>query len=132
MNYEDIKKNDVVFVGNEMKVVQSKDIESGGCYIYFTDGTWWIGNLDEITKIGTKIDDLHTTTKTDKNINKSKIKEFNLDLLEELKNCINCMISERIKYDCFETNEKRKENNKINLKKDYQLLEIIINKLNKK
>ena len=127
MNYEDIKKNDVVFVGNETKVVQSKDIESGECYIYFTDGTW-VGNLDEITKIGT----LHTTTKIDENINEYKIKEFNLDLLGELKNCINCMISERIKYDCFEINEKRKEDNKINLKKDYQLLEIIINKLNKK
>ena len=127
MDYEDIKKNDTVLVGNEMKVVQSKDIESGGCYIYFTDGTW-VGNLDEITKIGT----LHTTTKIDENINEYKIKEFNLNLLGELKNCINCMISERIKYDCFETNEKRKENNKINLKKGYQLLEIIINKLNKK
>ena len=118
MDYEDIKNGDTVLVDGQIKIVRTKDIESGGCYVYFSDGSW-VSNLDEVIKI-------------DENINEYKIKEFNQDLLEELKNCINCMISERIKYDCFETNEKRKENNKINLKKDYQLLEIIINKLNKK
>ena len=118
MDYEDIKNGDTVLVDGQIKIVRTKDIENGGCYVYFSDGSW-VSNLDEVIKI-------------DENINEYKIKEFNLDLLGELKNCINCMISERIKYDCFETNEKRKENNKINLKKDYQLLEIIINKLNKK
>ena len=52
-----------------------------------------------------------------------------IDLLIELKKCINNMIVERIKYNLYETNDVRLRHNKNKLKLDYKLLEIIINKI---
>ena len=57
------------------------------------------------------------------------IEESIIDLLIELKKCVNNMIVERIKYNLYETNDVRLRHNKNKLKLDYKLLEIIINKI---
>lgn len=57
------------------------------------------------------------------------IEESVIDLLIELKKCVNNMIVERIKYNFYETNDVRLKHNKNKLKLDYKLLEIIINKI---
>ena len=57
------------------------------------------------------------------------IEESIIDLLIELKKCVNNMIVERIKYNLYETNDVRLKHNKNKLKLDYKLLEIIINKI---
>ena len=57
------------------------------------------------------------------------IEESIIDLLIELKKCINNMIVERIKYSLYETNDVRLKHNKNKLKLDYKLLEVIINKI---
>ena len=57
------------------------------------------------------------------------IEESIIDLLIELKKCVNNMIVERIKYSLYETSDVRLKHNKNKLKLDYKLLEIIINKI---
>lgn len=57
------------------------------------------------------------------------IEESIVDLLIELKKCVNNMIVERIKYNLYETSDVRLKHNKNKLKLDYKLLEIIINKI---
>ena len=57
------------------------------------------------------------------------IEESVIDLLIELKKCVNNMIVERIKYNLYETSDVRLKHNKNKLKLDYKLLEIIINKI---
>ena len=51
--------------------------------------------------------------------------------LGELKRCINCMIGNRIQYDIVEMNEKRRELNEEYKQMDYDLLERIINEIDK-
>ena len=58
------------------------------------------------------------------------IEESIVDLLIELKKCVNNMIVERIKYNLYETSDVRLKHNENKLKLDYKLLEIIINKIN--
>ena len=57
------------------------------------------------------------------------IEESIIDLLIELKKCVNNMIVERIKYSLYETSDVRLKHNKNKLKLDYKLLEVIINKI---
>ena len=57
------------------------------------------------------------------------IEESIIDLLIELKKCVNNMIVERIKYGLCETSDVRLKHNHNKLKLDYKLLEIIINKI---
>ena len=57
------------------------------------------------------------------------VEESIIDLLIELKKCINNMIVERIKYGLCETSDVRLKHNHSKLKLDYKLLEIIINKI---
>ena len=49
--------------------------------------------------------------------------------LEEVKRCLNCMISERIKYNLIENSEVRLQDNQKYLQLDYDLLERVIQKL---
>ena len=58
--------------------------------------------------------------------------EFNIEELEEIKLCINTMISERIKYECFENNDNRLSTNEKYKKMDYELLDRILNEIKNK
>ena len=55
--------------------------------------------------------------------------EFNIEELEEIKLCINTMISERIKYECFENNDNRLSTNEKYKKMDYDLLNRVLNEI---
>lgn len=56
---------------------------------------------------------------------------FSKKELGELKRCINCMIGNRIQYDIVEMNDKRRELNKEYQQLDYDLLERIIDEIDK-
>lgn len=56
---------------------------------------------------------------------------FSKKELGELKRCINCMIGNRIQYDIVEMNNKRRELNKEYQQLDYDLLERIIDEIDK-
>lgn len=49
--------------------------------------------------------------------------------LEEIKRCLNCMISERIKYNLIENSDIRLQDNQKYLQMDYDLLEKVIQTL---
>ena len=55
--------------------------------------------------------------------------EFSIEELEEIKLCINTMISERIKYDCFEKNNHRLLTNEKCKQMDYELLNRVLNEI---
>ena len=55
--------------------------------------------------------------------------EFTIEELEEIKLCINTMISERIKYECFENNNDRLSTNKKYRQMDYDLLDRVLNEI---
>ena len=55
--------------------------------------------------------------------------EFNIAELEEIKLCINTMISERIKYECFENNDNRLSTNEKHKQMDYDLLNRVLNEI---
>ena len=55
--------------------------------------------------------------------------EFNIEELEEIKLCINTMISERIKYECFENNDNRLLTNEKYKQMDYDLLDRVLNEI---
>ena len=55
--------------------------------------------------------------------------EFTLEELEEIKLCINTMISERIKYERFEKNDNRLSTNEKHKQMDYDLLDRILNEI---
>ena len=55
--------------------------------------------------------------------------EFNIAELEEIKLCINTMISERIKYERFEKNNNRLSTNEKYKQMDYDLLDRILNEI---
>ena len=58
--------------------------------------------------------------------------EFSIEELEEIKLCINTMISERIKYECFENNNNRLSANEKYKQMDYELLDRILNEIKNK
>ena len=55
--------------------------------------------------------------------------EFSIEELEEIKLCINTMISERIKYECFENNNNRLSANEKHKQMDYDLLNRVLNEI---
>ena len=55
--------------------------------------------------------------------------EFSIAELEEIKLCINTMISERIKYECFEKNNNRLSKNEKHKQMDYDLLDRVLNEI---
>ena len=55
--------------------------------------------------------------------------EFSIAELEEIKLCINTMISERIKYECFENNNNRLSANEKYKQMDYDLLDRVLNEI---
>lgn len=52
--------------------------------------------------------------------------QFTLEELEEIKKALNSLLAERIKYETFETNVKRLEDNEKLKELDYGLLDVII------
>ena len=52
--------------------------------------------------------------------------EFTVEELEEIKLCINTMISERIKYERFEKNNNRLSTNEKYKKMDYDILDRVL------
>ena len=58
--------------------------------------------------------------------------EFTVEELEEIKLCINTMISERIKYECFEKNNNRLSKNEKYKQMDYDLLDRVLNEIKNK
>ena len=55
--------------------------------------------------------------------------EFTVEELEEIKFCINTMISERIKYERFEKNNNRLSTNEKHKQMDYDLLNRVLNEI---
>jgi hypothetical protein len=54
---------------------------------------------------------------------------FSKEELEEIRRCVNTMISERIKYKFIENNEVRMEINQKYLQMDYDILEKVLKEL---
>lgn len=54
---------------------------------------------------------------------------FSKDELEEIRRCVNTMISERIKYKYIDDNEVRMETNNKYLQMDYKILEKILKEM---
>ena len=55
--------------------------------------------------------------------------EFTVEELEEIKLCINTMISERIKYERFEKNNNILSTNEKHKQMDYDLLDRVLNEI---